>query len=154
MCCRRRRGGGPLAAVPNPAARRALAAAATAAQIENFCEKSSKNSGFGHVYGAAFNVCGSCIEGDTTLDGHGRDNAGACTPKRSTPHSNFYVVFVRKTESRQKFSNFSRKFFDVFVIAEIFWTARKNFKIKLTPSQFDWSKNHRNRSHPGDFSAI
>ena len=39
LCGRRRRGGGPLAAVPSPAARRAPAAAATAAQIENFCEK-------------------------------------------------------------------------------------------------------------------
>ena len=39
MCGRRRRGRGPLAAVLSPAARRAPAAAATAAQIENFCEK-------------------------------------------------------------------------------------------------------------------
>ena len=44
LCGRRRRGGGPLAAVPSPAARRAPAAAATAAQIENFCEKFFENS--------------------------------------------------------------------------------------------------------------
>ena len=39
LCGRRRRRGDLLAAVPSPAARRAPAAAATAAQIENFCEK-------------------------------------------------------------------------------------------------------------------
>ena len=39
LCGRRHRGGGPSAAVRSPAARRAPAAAATAAQIENFCEK-------------------------------------------------------------------------------------------------------------------
>ena len=44
LCGRRRRGGGPQAALPSPAARRAPAAAATAAQIENFCEKFFKNS--------------------------------------------------------------------------------------------------------------
>ena len=39
--CRRRRGGAPLAAVRSPAAQTAPAAAATAAQIENSCEKLS-----------------------------------------------------------------------------------------------------------------
>ena len=41
LCGCRRCGGGPLAAVLSPAARRGPAAAATAAQIENFCEKLS-----------------------------------------------------------------------------------------------------------------
>ena len=65
----------------------------------------------------------------------------------TVPFGHFYVVFRSETKAGQTFSNFSRKFFDVFVIAD-FFRLREHF------SKFSLYRRCRNRPKIVQIGAI